>query len=137
MLLSCMTLDAKPWAYELNSDLKNKSDRTLCNLWIHIWTNRLQVYLQVTFSRTTKSYQSQTCFNNIFRIYLNEKLNFYHHIIERNAQMHITLENLVYYNNLFINFEIKSKSSIQYGHVTIFYCRDISEYLYSPSTIRH
>ena len=47
VLLSCMTLDAKPWAYELNSDLKNKSDRTLCNLWIHIWTNRLQVYLQV------------------------------------------------------------------------------------------
>ena len=45
--------------------------------------------LEVTFSRKTKSYHSQTCFNNILRIYLNEKLNFYHHIIERNAQMHI------------------------------------------------
>ena len=39
---------------------------------------------------------SQTCFNNILRIYLNEKLNFYHHIIERNAQMHIRPENLFY-----------------------------------------
>ena len=45
--------------------------------------------LEVTFSRKTKSYHLQTCFNNILRIYLNEKLNFYHHLIERNAQMHI------------------------------------------------
>ena len=37
--------------------------------------------LEVTFSRrVTKSYQSQTCFNNILGIYLNEKLNFYHHV---------------------------------------------------------
>ena len=50
--------------------------------------------LEVTFSRKTKSYHSQTCFNNILRIHLNEKLIFYHHIIERNAQMHIRLENL-------------------------------------------
>ena len=28
----------------------------------------------------------QTCFINVLRIYLNEKLDFYHHIIERNAQ---------------------------------------------------
>ena len=52
--------------------------------------------LEVTFSGKTKSYHSQTCFNNILRIYLNEKLNFYHHIIERNAQMHIRSENLFY-----------------------------------------
>ena len=52
--------------------------------------------LEVTFSRTTESYHSQNCFNNILRIYLNEKLNFYHHILERNPQMHIRLENLVY-----------------------------------------
>ena len=46
--------------------------------------------------RKTKSYHSQTCFNNMLRIYLNEKLNFYHHIIERNVQMHIRSENLFY-----------------------------------------
>ena len=34
--------------------------------------------------------------NNILRIYLNERLNFYHHIIERKAQMHIRSENLFY-----------------------------------------
>ena len=42
----------------------------------------------------TLSYHSQTCFNNISRIYLNEKLNFYHHILVRNSQMYIRLENL-------------------------------------------
>ena len=52
--------------------------------------------LEVTFSRKTKSYQPQTCFKNILRIYLNEILNFYHHIIERNAEMHIRSENLFY-----------------------------------------
>ena len=51
---------------------------------------------QVTFSGKTKSYHSQTYFNKILRVYLNEKLNFYHHIIERNAQKHIRLENLFY-----------------------------------------
>ena len=50
---------------------------------------------EVTFLRKTKSYHSQTCFNNILRIYLNEKLNFYY-IIERNAQMHLRSENLFY-----------------------------------------
>ena len=52
--------------------------------------------LEVTFSSKTKSNHSQTCFNNILRIYLNEILNFYHHIIERNAEMHIRSENLFY-----------------------------------------
>ena len=52
--------------------------------------------LDVTFSRKTKSYLSQICFKNILRIYVIEKLNFYHHIIERNAQMHIRSENLFY-----------------------------------------
>ena len=61
--------------------------------------------LEVTFSRKTKSYHSQTCFNNILRIYLNEKLNFYH-IIERNAQMHIRSENQFYQTNLFIDSKI-------------------------------
>ena len=50
--------------------------------------------VEVTFLRKTKSYNSQTCFNNILRIDLNEKLNFYHHIIEGNAQIHIRSENL-------------------------------------------
>ena len=58
--------------------------------------NKQAQTLEVTFSRTTKSYHLQTCFNNILRIYLNEKLNFYHHILERNVQMNIRLENLVY-----------------------------------------
>ena len=31
-----------------------------------------------------------------YRIYLNDKLNFCHHIIERNTQMHIRSENLFY-----------------------------------------
>ena len=43
----------------------------------------------VTFSQTTKSYHSKTCFKTILRIYPNEKLNFYHHILVRNAQMHM------------------------------------------------
>ena len=52
--------------------------------------------LKVTFSMKTISYHPQTCFNNILKIYLNEKLNFYHHILEENAQMHIRSENLFY-----------------------------------------
>ena len=52
--------------------------------------------LEVKILRTTKSCHSQTCFNNILRIYLvNEKLNFYHHILVGNAQMYIRLENLI------------------------------------------
>ena len=52
--------------------------------------------LEVKYSTTTKSYHSQTCFNNILRIYVNKKLNFYYHILERNAQMHVRLEHLLY-----------------------------------------
>ena len=37
--------------------------------------------IEVTFSgEMTKLYHSQTCFNNIPGIYLNEKFNFYHHL---------------------------------------------------------
>ena len=43
--------------------------------------NKQTQALEVTISRTTKSYYSQTCFNDILRIYLNEKLNFYDHKI--------------------------------------------------------
>ena len=57
--------------------------------------NKQAQALKVTFSRTTKSYHSQTCFNNILTICLNEKLNFYHYVFVRNAQMYIRLENLV------------------------------------------
>ena len=57
--------------------------------------NKQAQALEVTFSGKTKSYHSQTCFNNILRIYLNEKLTFYH-IIERNTQMHIRSENQFY-----------------------------------------
>ena len=69
--------------------------------------NKQAQALEVTFSRKTKSYHSQTCFNNTLRIYLNEKLNFYHHIIERNAQMHIRSETLFHQTNFFINFKIQ------------------------------
>ena len=48
------------------------------------------------FKEKTQPYHAQTGFNNILRTYLNQKLNFYHHIIERNAQMHIRSENLFY-----------------------------------------
>ena len=96
VLLSFITLiNAKTWSYELNSDFKNKSEWTLYHFMNSDLKKQAQA-LEVTFSRKTKSYHSQTCFNNILRIYLNEKLNFYHHIIERNAQMHIRSENLFY-----------------------------------------
>ena len=36
--------------------------------------------------KENKIIHSQTGFINVLRIYLNEKLDFYHHIIERNAQ---------------------------------------------------
>ena len=65
--------------------------------------NKQAQALEVTFSGKTKSYHSQTCFNNILRIYLNEKLNFYHHIIERNAQMH---DQKISFTNLLIDFKI-------------------------------
>ena len=58
--------------------------------------NKQAQALEVTLLRTTKSYHSQTCFNNILRIYLNEKLNFYHYILVKKAQMYMRLENLVY-----------------------------------------
>ena len=61
---------------------------------------------EVTFRKTTNSYHSQTYFNSILRTYLNQKMNFYYHITERNAQVHIRLENQVYQNNLFISFKI-------------------------------
>ena len=57
--------------------------------------NKQAQALEVTFSRKRKSYHSQTCFSNILRIYLNEKLNFYHYIVERNAQMHVRSEKSV------------------------------------------
>ena len=98
-------INAKTWAYELNSNFKNKSEWTLCHF-MNSDLNKQAQALEVTFSGKTKSYHSQTCFNNILRIYLNEKLNFYHHILVRNAQMYIRLENLIYENNLFINFKI-------------------------------
>ena len=47
--------------------------------------NKQTQALKVTFSRETKSYHYQTCFKDILRICLNEKLNFYHHILARNA----------------------------------------------------
>ena len=64
-------------------------------LFINSDLNKQSQALKVKISRTTKSYHSQTCFCNILRIYLNEKLNFYHHILVRNAQMYVRLENLV------------------------------------------
>ena len=45
--------------------------------------NKQAQALERTFSRATKSYHSQNCFNNVLRIYLNEELNFSHHILVR------------------------------------------------------
>ena len=64
-------------------------------LFINSDLNKQAQALEVKISRATKSFHSQTCFINILRIYLNEKLNFYHHNLVRNAQMYIRLENLV------------------------------------------
>ena len=58
--------------------------------------NKQAQALEVTFLRAAKPYHSQTCFNNTLRIYLNEKFNFYYHVLVRNCQMYIRLENLVY-----------------------------------------
>ena len=58
--------------------------------------NNMAQALEVTFLGKTKSFHPQTCLNKVLRTFLNEKLNFYHHIIEKNAQMHIRLENLFY-----------------------------------------
>ena len=68
--------------------------------------NKQAQALEVTFSGKTKPYHSQTCFSNILIIDLNEKLNFYHHIIERTDQIHIRPENLFQQTDLFIDFKI-------------------------------
>ena len=54
-------------------------------LFINSDLNKQAQNLEVKISGTTKSHHSQTCFNNILRIYVNEKLNFYHHILVINA----------------------------------------------------
>ena len=68
---------------------------TLCHF-MNLDLKKQAQALEVTFSRKTKSSHSQTCLNKMLRTFLNEKLNFYHHIIERNAEMHIRSENLFY-----------------------------------------
>ena len=64
-------------------------------LFINSDLNKQDQALEIKISRATKSYHSQTCFDNVLRIYLNKKLDFYHHILVRNAQMRVRLENLV------------------------------------------
>ena len=64
-------------------------------LFINSGLNKQAQDLEAKILRTTESYHSQTCFNNILRIYLNGELSFCHHILVRNAQMYIRLENLV------------------------------------------
>ena len=56
------------WAYELNSNSKNKSEWTLCHF-MNSDLNKHTQALDVTLLRKTKPYHSQTCFNNILRIY--------------------------------------------------------------------
>ena len=51
--------------------------------------------LENTFFKTmTKSYHSQTCFNNILATYLSEKLNSYHHILVRNVKISVRFRKL-------------------------------------------
>ena len=63
---------------------------------INSYLNKQAQALKVTSLRAIKSYHSQNCLNNILRIYVNERLNFYHYILVRNAQIYKRLENLVY-----------------------------------------
>ena len=65
--------------------------------------------VEVPFSRKTKSYH----FNNILRINLNEKLDLYHHIIERNAQIHIRSE--IYFTRLIFLLILKYIGNHQYN----------------------
>ena len=62
-------------------------------LFINSNLNKQAQDLEVKISKTTKSYHSQTCFNN--KTLSEWELNFYHHILVRNAQIYIRLENLV------------------------------------------
>ena len=64
-------------------------------LFVNSNLNKKARALEVEISKTRKSYLSQTCFNNILRIYLNEELNFCHNILVKNAQIYIRFENLV------------------------------------------
>ena len=94
VLLSFITLiNTKTWAYELNWNFENKSEWTLGVSFYEFISEQIR---SGYIFKGKISYHSQTCFSNILRIYLNEKLNFYHHIIERNAQMHMRSENLFY-----------------------------------------
>ena len=77
-----MTLNAKTRAQDLNSNFRNKNLDTQA------------------LALASMSYV--ICFNSILRSYLNKKLNFYHQILMRNAQMYTRLENLVYENNLLL-----------------------------------
>ena len=62
--------------------------------------------LEVTFSKTTTSYHSQTSFNNIPRIYLNKKLNFYHHNFSEKYSNVYKVRKSGLLENIFINFKI-------------------------------
>ena len=61
-------------------------------IYIYIYIN---IYIYIFFKATVLIMCDffQVIKNKLLRIYLNEKLNFYH-VIERNAQMHIRSENL-------------------------------------------
>ena len=72
MLLSFITfINAKTCGYELNSNLKNKSESALCHF-MKSYLNKQGQALEITFSGKTKSYYSQTCFNNIYIKNLSE-----------------------------------------------------------------
>ena len=51
--------------------------------------NKQTQAIEIKISSTTKSYHSETCFYNILRIDLNEKLNFYLHVLVMNAEMYV------------------------------------------------
>ena len=56
--------------------------------------------------RENKIISLTNLFEQEVKNFSEEKLNFYHHIIERNAQMHMRSENLFYQTNLLIDFKI-------------------------------
>ena len=93
VLLSLITLNAKTLSLWIKL-IFEKQIWMNTMLFINLDLNKQALVVKI--SRTTKSYHTQTCFSNILRIYLNEKLNFYHHILVGNAQIYIRLENLVH-----------------------------------------
>ena len=72
LLFSITLINAKPWAYELNSNFENKPEWTLCHF-MNSDLNKQAQALEVTFSR--KTIITHKPVSTILRIYLKGALN--------------------------------------------------------------